>query len=173
MKTAAKYIAFAGIASACNLFLQYCTLTVYAGPFALFAAMAIGTGAGLLVKFFLDKFFIFYHTSQKPSDVSLTFILYSLTGVGTTLLFWGIEVGFDWLFHAPHAKYVGAAIGLSLGGTTGYAINPARDLGPRIMHAILPIAKKGVTNWSYAPVPVLGPLVGGAVAGLLVRVVGF
>ena len=65
------------------------------------------------------------------------------------------------------------AIGLSLGGTTGYAINPARDLGPRIMHAILPIAKKGVTNWSYAPVPVLGPLVGGAVAGLLVRVVGF
>jgi putative flippase GtrA len=115
VKTAAKYIAFAGIASACNLFLQYCTLTVYAGPFALFAAMAIGTGAGLLVKFFLDKFFIFYHTSQKPSDVSLTFILYSLTGVGTTLLFWGIEVGFDWLFHAPHAKYVGAAIGLSLG----------------------------------------------------------
>jgi glycerol uptake facilitator protein len=65
------------------------------------------------------------------------------------------------------------AIGLSLGGTTGYAINPARDLGPRIMHAILPIPKKGATNWSYAPVPVIGPLVGGAVAGLLVRVVGF
>ena len=65
------------------------------------------------------------------------------------------------------------AIGLSLGGTTGYAINPARDLGPRIMHAILPIAQKGATNWSYAPVPILGPLVGGAVAGLLVRVVGF
>jgi glycerol uptake facilitator protein len=65
------------------------------------------------------------------------------------------------------------AIGLSLGGTTGYAINPARDLGPRIMHAILPIPQKGATNWSYAPVPVIGPLVGGAVAGLLVRVVGF
>jgi glycerol uptake facilitator protein len=65
------------------------------------------------------------------------------------------------------------AIGLSLGGTTGYAINPARDLGPRIMHALLPIAKKGATNWSYAPVPVIGPLVGGAVAGLLARVVGF
>src|ERR1039457_6281742 len=56
------------------------------------------------------------------------------------------------------------AIGLSLGGTTGYAINPARDLGPRIMHAILPIPQKGATNWSYAPVPVIGPLVGGAVA---------
>ena len=58
------------------------------------------------------------------------------------------------------------AIGLSLGGTTGYAINPARDLGPRIMHAILPIPKKGISNWGYAPVPVIGPLVGGAVAGL-------
>ena len=50
------------------------------------------------------------------------------------------------------------AIGLSLGGTTGYAINPARDLGPRIMHAILPIPKKGANNWGYAPVPVIGPL---------------
>jgi glycerol uptake facilitator protein len=64
-------------------------------------------------------------------------------------------------------------IGLSLGGTTGYAINPARDLGPRIMHAILPIAKKGATNWTYAPVPVIGPLVGGTVAGLVAKIVGF
>ena len=64
-------------------------------------------------------------------------------------------------------------IGLSLGGTTGYAINPARDLGPRIAHALLPIVKKGASNWSYAPVPVLGPLAGGALAGLVVRVLAF
>jgi glycerol uptake facilitator protein len=56
------------------------------------------------------------------------------------------------------------AIGLSLGGPTGYAINPARDLGPRIMHAILPIAGKGSSDWSYAWVPVVGPLAGGALA---------
>jgi glycerol uptake facilitator protein len=56
------------------------------------------------------------------------------------------------------------AIGLSLGGPTGYAINPARDLGPRIMHAILPIAGKGPSDWGYAWIPVLGPLVGGALA---------
>ena len=55
-------------------------------------------------------------------------------------------------------------IGLSLGGPTGYAINPARDLGPRIMHAILPIAGKGDSDWSYAWVPVVGPLIGGALA---------
>ncbi|MGB7284825.1 MAG: MIP/aquaporin family protein [Candidatus Acidiferrum sp.] len=61
-------------------------------------------------------------------------------------------------------------IGLSLGGTTGYAINPARDLGPRIAHAILPIAGKGRSDWGYAPIPVIGPLLGGALAGLLLRV---
>ena len=57
-------------------------------------------------------------------------------------------------------------IGLSLGGPTGYAINPARDLGPRIMHAILPIAGKGPSDWGYSWIPVVGPLIGGALAGL-------
>jgi glycerol uptake facilitator protein len=60
-------------------------------------------------------------------------------------------------------------IGLSLGGPTGYAINPARDLGPRIMHAILPIAGKGPSDWGYAWVPVLGPLIGGALGALAYR----
>ena len=56
------------------------------------------------------------------------------------------------------------SIGLSLGGPTGYAINPARDLGPRIMHAILPIAGKGPSDWAYSWIPVLAPLVGGVLA---------
>jgi len=60
-------------------------------------------------------------------------------------------------------------IGLSLGGTTGYAINPARDLGPRVAHALLPIAGKGSSDWGYAPIPVIGPLLGGALAGWLLR----
>jgi len=63
-------------------------------------------------------------------------------------------------------------IGLSLGGTTGYAINPARDLGPRIAHALLPVAGKGPSGWSYAIVPVLGPLIGGGLAGILLRAIG-
>jgi glycerol uptake facilitator protein len=58
-------------------------------------------------------------------------------------------------------------IGLSLGGTTGYAINPARDLGPRIMHAILPIPGKGGSDWQYSWVPVVGPLIGGALAAVV------
>lgn len=56
------------------------------------------------------------------------------------------------------------AIGLSLGGPTGYAINPARDLGPRIVHALLPLPNKGGSDWSYAWIPVVGPLIGGALA---------
>jgi glycerol uptake facilitator protein len=63
-------------------------------------------------------------------------------------------------------------IGLSLGGTTGYAINPARDLGPRLAHAILPIADKGASDWGYAIVPVLGPLIGDGLAGMLLRAIG-
>ncbi|WP_227370740.1 MIP/aquaporin family protein [Halomonas sp. M20] len=58
------------------------------------------------------------------------------------------------------------AIGLSLGGTTGYAINPARDLGPRLAHFLLPVAGKGGSNWKYAWIPVVGPLIGGASGGL-------
>ena len=59
-------------------------------------------------------------------------------------------------------------IGLSLGGTTGYAINPARDFGPRLAHALLPIPGKRDSDWGYAVIPVLGPLIGGALAGLFV-----
>lgn len=61
-------------------------------------------------------------------------------------------------------------IGLSLGGPTGYAINPVRDLGPRIVHALLPLPNKGGSDWGYAWIPVVGPLVGGAIAGGLYNV---
>jgi len=64
------------------------------------------------------------------------------------------------------------SIGLSLGGPTGYAINPARDLGPRIAHAVLPIPGKGGSDWGYSWVPVLAPAVGGAVGGLFCKAVG-
>lgn len=75
--------------------------------------------------------------------------------------FWPLVVGFlVW------------AIGLSLGGPTGYAINPARDLGPRIMHAVLPIPGKGASDWGYSWIPVAAPLVGGGLAGLVWLVLG-
>ena len=60
-----------------------------------------------------------------------------------------------------------AAIGLSLGGPTGYAINPARDLGPRIAHAVLPIAGKGSSDWNYAWIPIVGPIIGGVLGAFV------
>ncbi len=63
-------------------------------------------------------------------------------------------------------------VGLSLGGTTGYAINPARDFGPRLAHAVLPIAGKGGSDWGYAGIPILGPAFGGIFAGLILRWIG-
>lgn len=62
-------------------------------------------------------------------------------------------------------------IGLAIGGPTGFAINPARDLGPRIMHALLPITNKGSSDWKYAPVPVVGPIIGAAIAGGLMQLI--
>lgn len=75
----------------------------------------------------------------------------------------GVPGGLGPLAALPVALVV-VGIGASLGGPTGYAINPARDLGPRIAHAILPIKGKGASDWGYAWVPVVGPLVGGALA---------
>jgi len=77
-----------------------------------------------------------------------------------------VKVGMGSLGALPVALVV-FAIGLSLGGTTGYAINPARDLGPRIAHALLPIRDKGSSDWGYAPIPVLGPLAGAVLAAVV------
>lgn len=89
--------------------------------------------------------------------------------VGTFVLVFGVlfMVAADHGLGALDALPVGLlvlAIGLSLGGTTGYAINPARDLGPRIMHAILPISNKGSSDWGYSWIPVIGPIIGGLLA---------
>ena len=94
--------------------------------------------------------------------------------IGTTILTLGILfIGVNKIADGLNPLIVGSliiAIGLSLGGPTGYAINPARDLGPRIAHAILPIAGKGGSNWWYAIVPVLGPIAGGMLGAVIYQV---
>jgi len=79
------------------------------------------------------------------------------------------SVDLGWLGALGVALLV-VGIGASLGGPTGYAINPARDLGPRIAHAVLPIKGKGDSDWAYSWIPVVGPIVGGVIAGLLAGV---
>ncbi|MDT3959668.1 MIP/aquaporin family protein [Staphylococcus kloosii] len=93
--------------------------------------------------------------------------------IGTMILTLGLlYIGTNKIADGLNPLIVGGliiAIGLSLGGPTGYAINPARDLGPRIAHAIFPIAGKGKSNWGYAIVPVLGPIAGGMLGAVIYR----
>ncbi|MDO4900763.1 MIP/aquaporin family protein [Actinomyces sp.] len=90
--------------------------------------------------------------------------------IGTfTLVAWVLYSGKSPSELGPLAvAFVIVAIGLSLGGPTGYAINPARDLGPRVAHAVLPIPGKGSSDWAYSWVPVVGPMIGAVVAALLI-----
>jgi glycerol uptake facilitator protein len=93
-------------------------------------------------------------TLSKPGDVDLTFVF----SRGLQPLLVGVLV---------------LGIGLSLGGPTGYAINPARDLGPRLAHALLPIPGKGTSDWDYAWVPIVGPVIGGIAGAGLYFMLGF
>ncbi|MFT4052567.1 MAG: MIP/aquaporin family protein [Microbacterium sp.] len=93
----------------------------------------------------------------------LVFVIFAFADYGDIEI--GVPGGLGPLTALPVALLV-VGIGASLGGPTGYAINPARDLGPRIAHAILPIKGKGSSDWAYAWVPVVGPLVGGALAAV-------
>lgn len=94
--------------------------------------------------------------------------------LGTAVLVFGLlSIGANQFTEGLNPIIVGffiTAIGLSLGGTTGYAINPARDLGPRIAHFLLPIAGKGSSNWKYAWIPVVGPIVGGVLGSQFYQV---
>ena len=101
--------------------------------------------------------------------------------IGTIVLVFGIFAIFSKGFMGTglangYGPYLVAllvwGIGLSLGGSTGYAINPARDLGPRIAHAILPIPGKGGSDWGYAAIPVVGPAIGAVIATLMVKMIG-
>lgn len=91
--------------------------------------------------------------------------------IGTAVLVFGIlGIGAQNIASGLGTLFVGLliwAIGLSLGGTTGYAINPARDLAPRIAHAVLPIPNKGDSDWGYAWIPVIGPIIGGVLGALI------
>jgi glycerol uptake facilitator protein len=102
--------------------------------------------------------------SNVVSEAIGTFVL---VFVGSAI----VEKAIGGALMAPLGGALVWAIGLSLGGTTGYAINPARDLAPRLAHAVLPIPGKGPSDWGYAWVPVVGPLLGGVVAAVVVKTV--
>ncbi|WPU92403.1 MIP/aquaporin family protein [Mucilaginibacter sabulilitoris] len=117
----------------------YCTGPAVRNYISNIASEIIGT--------FVLIFTIFYISGAEITPSKTPVGMGSLGAVPVALLVW--------------------VIGLALGGTTGYAINPARDLGPRIMHAILPMKSKGTSDWAYAWIPILGPVVGAGIAAFL------
>ena len=112
---AIKYALFAVFATCLNIFAQYLSLSFYEGIADLYVAMFFGTSVGLVSKYILDKKYIFYHRPKSKIDDVGKFVGYTLTGVLTTGIFWGFEIGFDVFFEAESAKYMGAIIGLSIG----------------------------------------------------------
>lgn len=117
------YIVFAIIATAVNLLFQYVSFMVYDGMGAIYIAMLLGTLSGLIVKYILDKKWIFnYHANTKKDDAT-KFALYSFMGVFTTTIFWLTELAFDYAFAHEYAKYVGAVVGLSIGYTVKYFLD--------------------------------------------------
>ena len=127
MKTPVKltllYIGFAIIATVCNLAAQDITIQVYSGPFYLAASILIGTAAGLVVKYVLDKKYIFqFYTTDVNQDAKV-FFMYCSMGVFTTVIFWATEFGFHYAFETKAMRYVGACIGLSIGYFIKYTLD--------------------------------------------------
>ena len=120
---AIRYVLFAIISTIVNLAFQYFSFALHSGFLALYLAMFVGTLAGLILKYILDKKYIFFHTPKSKKDDGKKFMLYSLMGVFTTFIFWGFEIGFDYAFDNENAKYFGAVIGLSIGYIVKYFLD--------------------------------------------------
>ena len=123
MSLAIKYAFFALLATLLNIAAQDATLGVYSGAFALPLAMACGTLCGLVLKYPLDKRYIFNYRTKCLSEDGRKFIVYSFFGLFTTLLFWGTEMGFDRAFKTADMRHLGAALGLGLGYLLKYKLD--------------------------------------------------
>ena len=115
MKLALLYGWLAAIAIAINILSQEIAVLLYRGPLAIPVSVLAGTGVGLLVKYLLDKRYIFRYSTRHAAHDAQLFVLYSLMGVATTAIFWGFEFGFQWLFGNRPMRYLGGVLGLALG----------------------------------------------------------
>lgn len=123
MTTAIKYSLFAVLATLLNLLAQEAVVRSYDGAFAIYLAIAFGTLAGLISKYLLDKKYIFRFISSSHRENLGRFSLYGMTGIATTAIFWGFELGFDAIIGGKTARYIGAVIGLSIGYGIKYRLD--------------------------------------------------
>lgn len=123
MTLALRYAIFALLATAVNILAQEMSLVVYHGRNALLLAMMVGTAVGLLLKYQLDKRYIFQFTPVSIGHDTLAFARYTMMGLLTTGVFWGFELFFDWYFETKQMRYTGAVIGLGLGYLLKYHLD--------------------------------------------------
>lgn len=124
MRIALLYALLAAIATAVNIGLQDTLLRMYAGPFHVLVSVVAGTAAGLIVKYLLDKRYIFKFQAQDSAHSTRTFALYTVMGLLTTLVFWCFEFGFHALFEGSRGmRYLGGAMGLAIGYASKYQLD--------------------------------------------------
>lgn len=123
MKLAITYSILALIATIANIGTQDLLVHLYAGPFSLLASITAGTGVGLIVKYILDKRYIFQFRAENAAHDGKTFLLYTAMGLITTVIFWGFEFGFDHLFETREMRYFGGIIGLAIGYYAKYQLD--------------------------------------------------
>jgi putative flippase GtrA len=123
MKIALIYAILAVIATAANIGSQDLTLRLYAGTYEVPFSVLVGTAVGLIVKYVLDKTYVFRFRARNSFDDGQTFALYTFTGIFTTAIFWGFEFGFDAIFQSKEWRYIGGAIGLAIGYIAKYQLD--------------------------------------------------
>jgi putative flippase GtrA len=122
-KLAINYAIFALIATAANIGAQDLVIRTYSGAFGILGSVAVGTGVGLVVKYILDKRYIFRFRARSVSHDTKTFALYTVMGLATTVIFWGFEFGFHHIFETKEMRYLGGVIGLAIGYLTKYHLD--------------------------------------------------
>lgn len=122
-RLASFYAVFALIAIAVNIGCQALVIWIYKGPFFIQLSVLIGTAAGLPVKYVLEKRYIFEFESKNLAHDGRVFMLYTFMGLFTTALFWGVEYGFHAAFDTDTMRYVGGAIGLTIGNIMKYHLD--------------------------------------------------
>ena len=123
MGIAIRYTIFALFATIVNIASQDICLRIYAGIYAMLVSVLVGTAAGLVVKYVLDKRYIFQYQVKSVAHDTRIFALYASTGLITTGIFWGFEFGFDALFHSLPLRYLGGVIGLAIGYYVKYRLD--------------------------------------------------
>lgn len=123
MNIAIKYIIFALIATVVNIGAQDIVIRNYIGAFDILISVVVGTSVGLVVKYILDKRYIFRFRARDVAHDGKTFVLYTLMGLATTVIFWGFEFGFDHIFETKEMRYLGGIIGLAIGYLTKYHLD--------------------------------------------------